>query len=126
MTKKQNVKVCYHKERTKKSRFRSKSALVLALFVANAVHTSGVIPVIRDGVIAYADVHYSYSPDDDCGVNQDSQTKNNSSKNKDSSSSNKVSRETLKDTEWTKKRNEGLPKRHRHDQLLERARSFRG
>jgi hypothetical protein len=103
MTKKQNVKVCYHKERTKKSRFRSKSALVLALFVANAVHTSGVIPVIRDGVIAYADVHYSYSPDDDCGVNQDSQTKNNSSKNKDSSSSNKVSRETLKDTEWTKK-----------------------
>lgn len=103
MTKKQNVKVCYHKERTKKSRFRSKSALVLALFVANAVHTSGVIPVISDGIVAYADVHYSYSPDDDCGVNQDSQTKNNSSKNKDSSSSNKVSRETLKDTEWTKK-----------------------
>ena len=103
MTKKQNVKVCYHKERTKKSRFRSKSALVLALFVVNAVHTSGVIPVISDGIVAYADVHYSYSPDDDCGVNQDSQTKNNSSKNKDSSSSNKVSRETLKDTEWTKK-----------------------
>ena len=103
MTKKQNVKVCYHKERTKKSRFRSKSALVLALFVANAVHTSGVIPVISDGIVAYADVHYSYSPDDDCGVNQDSQTKNNSSKNKDSSSSSKVSRETLKDTEWTKK-----------------------
>ena len=102
MTKQKNVNVNYHYER-KRSRFRSKSALVLALFVANAVHTSGVIPVIRDGVIAYADVHYSYSPDDDCGVNQDSQTKNNSSKNKDSSSSNKVSREMLKDTEWTKK-----------------------
>lgn len=102
MTKQKNVNVNYHYER-KRSRFRSKSALVLALFVANAVHTSGVIPVISDGIVAYADVHYSYSPDDDCGVNQDSQTKNNSSKNKDSSSSNKVSRETLKDTEWTKK-----------------------
>lgn len=102
MTKKQNVKVCYHKERTKRSRFRSKSALVLALFVANAVHTSGVIPVIRDGVIAYADVHYSYSPDDDCGVNQDAKAKK-SGNNKDNSSSNKVSAETLKDTEWTKK-----------------------
>ena len=102
MTKKQNVKVCYHKERTKKSRFRSKSALVLALFVVNAVHTSGVIPVIRDGVIAYADVHYSYSPDDDCGVNQDAKAKK-SGNNKDNSSSNKVSAETLKDTEWTKK-----------------------
>ena len=102
MTKQKNVNVNYHYER-KRSRFRSKSALVLALFVANAVHTSGVIPVISDGIVAYADVHYSYSPDDDCGVNQDSRTKNNSSKNKDSSSSNKVSRETLKDTEWTKK-----------------------
>ena len=102
MTKKQNVKVCYHKERTKKSRFRSKSALVLALFVVNAVYTSGVIPVIRDGVVAYADVHYSYSPDDDCGVNQDAKAKK-SGNNKDNSSSNKVSAETLKDTEWTKK-----------------------
>lgn len=102
MTKKQNVKVCYHKERTKKSRFRSKSALVLALFVVNAVHTSGVIPVIRDGVVAYADVHYSYSPDDDCGVNQDAKAKK-SGNNKDNSSSNKVSAETLQDTEWTKK-----------------------
>lgn len=101
MTKQKNVNVNYHYER-KRSRFRSKSALVLALFVANAVHTSGVIPVIRDGVIAYADVHYSYSPDDDCGVNQDAKSKSKGN-NKDSSSSNKVSREKLKDTEWTKK-----------------------
>ena len=84
MTKQKNVNVNYHYER-KRSRFRSKSALVLALFVANAVHTSGVIPVISDGIVAYADVHYSYSPDDDCGVNQDSQTKNNSRKNNYSS-----------------------------------------
>ena len=102
MTKKQNVKVCYHKERTKKSRFRSKSALVLALFVANAVHTSGVIPVIRDGVIAYADVHYSYSPDDDCGVNQDVKGKSKKN-NKDSSNSNKQSSDSIDDTVWTRK-----------------------
>lgn len=103
MTKKQNVKVCYHKERTKKSRFRSKSALVLALFVVNAVHTSGVIPVIRDGVVAYADVHYSYSPDDDCGVNQDAKAKSKSGNNKDSSSSNKQSSDSIDDTVWTRK-----------------------
>lgn len=103
MTKKQNVKVCYHKERTKKSRFRSKSALVLALFVVNAVHTSGVIPVIRDGVGAYADVHYSYSPDDDCGVNQDAKAKSKSGNNKDSSSSNKQSSDSIDDTVWTRK-----------------------
>ena len=102
MTKKQNVKVCYHKERTKRSRFRSKSALVLALFVANAVHTSGVIPVIRDGVIAYADVHYSYSPDDDCGVNQDVKGKSKKN-NKDSSTSNSQSSDSIDDTVWTKK-----------------------
>ena len=102
MTKKQNVKVCYHKERTKKSRFRSKSALVLALFVANAVHTSGVIPVIRDGVVAYADVHYSYSPDDDCGVNQDVKGKSKKN-NKDSSNSNKQSSDSIDDTVWTRK-----------------------
>ena len=102
MTKKQNVKVCYHKERTKKSRFRSKSALVLALFVVNAVHTSGVIPVIRDGVVAYADVHYSYSPDDDCGVNQDVKGKSKKN-NKDSSNSNKQSSDSIDDTVWTRK-----------------------
>lgn len=102
MTKKQNVKVCYHKEKTKRSRFRTKSALVLALFVVNAVHTSGAIPVISNGIVAYADVHYSYSPDDDCGVNQDAKAKK-SGNNKDNSSSEKVSRKTLKDTEWTKK-----------------------
>lgn len=102
MTKKQNVKVCYHKEKTKRSRFRTKSALVLALFVVNVAHTSGAIPVISDGIIAYADVHYSYSPDDDCGVNQDAKAKK-SGNNKDNSSSEKVSRKTLKDTEWTKK-----------------------
>jgi flagellum-specific peptidoglycan hydrolase FlgJ len=102
MTKKQNVKVCYHKERTKKSRFRSKSALVLALFVVNAVHTSGVIPVIRDGVIAYADVHYSYSPDDDCGVNQDVKGKSKKN-NKDSSTSNSQSSDSIDDTVWTRK-----------------------
>ena len=102
MTKKQNVKVCYHKERTKRSRFRSKSALVLALFVANAVHTSGVIPVIRDGVIAYADVHYSYSPDDDCGVNQDVKGKSKKN-NKDSSTSNSQSSDSIDDAVWTKK-----------------------
>lgn len=102
MTKKQNVKVCYHKERTKKSRFRSKSALVLALFVVNAVHTSGVIPVIRDGVVAYADVHYSYSPDDDCGVNQDAKGKSKGN-NKDSSNSNKQSSDSIDDTVWTRK-----------------------
>lgn len=103
MTKKQNVKVCYHKERTKKSRFRSKSALVLALFVVNAVHTSGVIPVIRDGVVAYADVHYSYSPDDDCGVNQDAKAKSKSGNNKDSSNSNRQSSDSIDDTVWTRK-----------------------
>ena len=102
MTKKQNVKVCYHKEKTKRSRFRTKSALVLALFVVNVAHTSGAIPAISDGIIAYADVHYSYSPDDDCGVNQDAKAKK-SGNNKDNSSSEKVSRKTLKDTEWTKK-----------------------
>lgn len=102
MTKKQNVKVCYHKERTKKSRFRSKSALVLALFVVNAVHTSGVIPVIRDGVIAYADVHYSFSPDDDCGVNQDVKGKSKKN-NKDSSTSNSQSSDSIDDTVWTRK-----------------------
>ena len=102
MTKKQNVKVCYHKEKTKRSRFRTKSALVLALFVVNVVHTSGAIPVISNGIVAYADVHYSYSPDDDCGVNQDAKAKK-SGNNKDNSSSEKVSRKTLKDTEWTKK-----------------------
>lgn len=102
MTKKQNVKVCYHKERTKKSRFRSKSALVLALFVVNAVHTSGVIPVIRGGVIAYADVHYSYSPDDDCGVNQDVKGKSKKN-NKDSSTSNSQSSDSIDDTVWTRK-----------------------
>ena len=102
MTKKQNVKVCYHKEKTKRSRFRTKSALVLALFVVNVAHTSGAIPVISNGIVAYADVHYSYSPDDDCGVNQDAKAKK-SGNNKDNSSSEKVSRKTLKDTEWTKK-----------------------
>ena len=101
MTKQKNVNVNYHYER-KRSRFRSKSALVLALFVANAVHTSGVIPVIRDGVIAYADVHYSYSPDDDCGVNQDVKGKSKKN-NKDSSNSNKQSSDSIDDTVWTRK-----------------------
>lgn len=101
MTKQKNVNVNYHYER-KRSRFRSKSALVLALFVANAVHTSGVIPVIRDGVIAYADVHYSYSPDDDCGVNQDVKGKSKKN-NKDSSTSNSQSSDSIDDTVWTKK-----------------------
>lgn len=101
MTKQKNVNVNYHYER-KRSRFRSKSALVLALFVVNAVHTSGVIPVIRDGVIAYADVHYSYSPDDDCGVNQDVKGKSKKN-NKDSSNSNKQSSDSIDDTVWTRK-----------------------
>ena len=101
MTKQKNVNVNYHYER-KRSRFRSKSALVLALFVANAVHTSGVIPVIRDGVVAYADVHYSYSPDDDCGVNQDVKGKSKKN-NKDSSNSNKQSSDSIDDTVWTRK-----------------------
>ena len=101
MTKQKNVNVNYHYER-KRSRFRSKSALVLALFVVNAVHTSGVIPVIRDGVVAYADVHYSYSPDDDCGVNQDVKGKSKKN-NKDSSNSNKQSSDSIDDTVWTRK-----------------------
>lgn len=101
MTKQKNVNVNYHYER-KRSRFRSKSALVLALFVANAVHTSGVIPVISDGIVAYADVHYSYSPDDDCGVNQDVKGKSKKN-NKDSSNSNKQSSDSIDDTVWTRK-----------------------
>ena len=102
MTKHKIVRISYHQEKKKRSRIKSKSALVLTLFLANVIHTSGVIPVIRDGVVAYADVHYSFSPDDDCGVNQDAKAKK-SGNNKDSSSSNKVSAETLQDTEWTKK-----------------------
>ena len=102
MTKHKIVRISYHQEKKKRSRIKSKSALVLTLFLANVIHTSGAIPVISDGIIAYADVHYSYSPDDDCGVNQDAKAKK-SGNNKDSSSSNKVSAETLQDTEWTKK-----------------------
>ena len=101
MTKQKNVNVNYHHKR-KRSKYKSKSALVLTLFLASVVHTSGVIPVISDGVVAYADVHYSYSPDDDCGVNQDVKGKSKKN-NKDSSTSNSQSSDSIDDTVWTKK-----------------------
>lgn len=103
MTKHKKIKVCYDERIKKRTKFKSKSALVLSLFVVNVIHTSGAIPVISEGIKAYADVYYSYSPDDDCGVNGDKRANNGSGDNKDSSSSNKVLAGSLEDTVWTKK-----------------------
>ena len=61
MTKYKKIKVCYDERNKKKTKFKSKSALVLSLFVVNVIHTSGAIPVISEGIKAYADVYYSYS-----------------------------------------------------------------
>ena len=58
MTKHEKIKVCYDERNKKRRKFKSKSALVLSLFVANVIHTSGVIPVISEGIKAYADVYY--------------------------------------------------------------------
>ena len=60
----------------KKSKVSLKSALVLSLFTANVIHSSGIVPVISQGITAYAEVYYSYNPDDECGVNGDSKQKN--------------------------------------------------
>ena len=59
----------------RKSKVSLKSALVLTLFTANIIHSSGVVPVIGEAITAYADVYYSYNPDDECGVNGDSKQK---------------------------------------------------
>ena len=98
-----DMKISYHHKKKVKSRFKSKSALVLTLFLANVVYTSGAIPVISDGIVAYADVYYSYSPDDDCGVVGDKRANHGSGDKKDSSNSNSVSSSSLEDTVWTKK-----------------------
>ena len=110
---KRDMKISYHHKNKVKSRFKTKSALVLTLFLANVVYTSGAIPVISDGIVAYADVYYSYSPDDDCGVVGDRRANHGSGDKKDSSNSNSVSSSSLEDTVWTKKRNKGLSKRPR-------------
>ena len=87
----------------RKSKVSIKSALVLTLFTANVIHSSGVVPVISEGIRAYADVYYSYNPDDECGVNGDSKQKNGKGDDAlDSSSSNSVSAGSLEDTIWTK------------------------
>lgn len=87
----------------RKSKVSLKSALVLTLFTANVIHSSGVVPVISEGIRAYADVYYSYNPEDDCGVNGDAKQKNGQGDNAlDSSSSNSVSAGSLEDTIWTK------------------------
>ena len=50
----------YHKGNIqKKSRVRTKSALILTLFTANLIYSSGAIPVIGNGITAYAEVYYS-------------------------------------------------------------------
>jgi hypothetical protein len=94
----------YHKGNIqKKSRVRTKSALILTLFTANLIYSSGAIPVIGNGITAYAEVYYSYHPEDDCEANGDARAHNGSTDDKlDSSSSNKVSAGSLDDTVWTK------------------------